>query len=89
MELAPYGQPIYQEAIYKHLIDLKPDGSFWVNMDYFNYYQGLTMTNRRFHELFGGPPQAGGYHRAAAYGRGGERPEGERGDFAADGAVAV
>jgi len=57
MGLAPYGQPIYQEAIYKHLIDLKPDGSFWLNMRYFNYCQGLTMTHRRFHDLFGGPPR--------------------------------
>ena len=57
MGLAPYGQPIYTDAIYKHLIDLKPDGSFWLNMDYFNYCQGLAMTNRRFDRLFGGPPR--------------------------------
>jgi carbamoyltransferase len=57
MGLAPYGRPIYADAIYKHLIDLKPDGSFWLNMDYFNYCQGLTMTNSRFHDLFGGPPR--------------------------------
>src|SRR5262245_50305541 len=57
MGLAPYGRPIYQEAIFKHLIDLNPDGSFWLNMRYFNYCQGLTMTNRRFHELFGGTPR--------------------------------
>jgi carbamoyltransferase len=57
MGLAPYGRPIYREAIVKHLIDLKPDGSFWLNMDYFNYCQGLTMTNRRFHRLFGAPPR--------------------------------
>ena len=57
MGLAPYGKPVYQEAIYRHLIDLKPDGSFWLNMKYFNYCQGLTMTNRRFHALFGGPPR--------------------------------
>jgi carbamoyltransferase len=57
MGLAPYGRPLYQEAIYKHLIDLKADGSFWLNMKYFNYCQGLTMTNRRFHTLFGGPPR--------------------------------
>src|SRR5438105_13896771 len=49
MGLAPYGEPIYTDAIYKHLIDLKPDGSFWLDMRYFNYCQGLTMTNRRFH----------------------------------------
>ena len=57
MGLAPYGQSIYTESIYKHLIDLKQDGSFWLNMDYFNYCQGLTMTNRRFDDLFGGPPR--------------------------------
>ena len=57
MGLAPYGQPIYQDTIYKHLIDLKPDGSLRMNMDYFNYCQGLTMTNQRFHDLFGGPPR--------------------------------
>jgi carbamoyltransferase len=57
MGLAPYGTPVYTEAIYKHLIDLKDDGSFWLNMDCFNYCQGLTMTNRRFDDLFGGPPR--------------------------------
>src|SRR5262249_49901434 len=56
MGLAPYGKPLYTDAIYKHLIDLKLDGSFWLNMNYFNYCQGLTMTNRRFHDLFGGLP---------------------------------
>src|SRR5262249_36381789 len=57
MGLAPYGRPAYAEDIYRHLIDLKPDGSFRLNMRYFNYCQGLTMTGRRFHELFG-PPRA-------------------------------
>lgn len=57
MGLAPYGRPVYQELIYEHLIDLKPDGSFWLNMDHFNYCQGLTMTNERFERLFGGPPR--------------------------------
>jgi carbamoyltransferase len=57
MGLAPYGRPIYADAILKHLLDLKPDGSFWMNMDYFNYCQGLTMTSERFHALFGGPPR--------------------------------
>jgi carbamoyltransferase len=57
MGLAPYGRPIYKEAIYEHLLTLKADGSFWMNMDYFNYCQGLTMTNQRFHDLFGGPPR--------------------------------
>src|SRR5206468_637195 len=57
MGLAPYGRPIYQDLILKHLVDLKPDGSFWMNLDYFHYCQGLRMTNGRFHELFGGPPR--------------------------------
>ena len=57
MGLAPYGRPVYQDAIYKHLIDLKDDGSFWLDMEYFNYCQGLTMTGSRFHELFGGAPR--------------------------------
>lgn len=57
MGLAPYGRPIYADEIRKHLIDIKPDGSFWLDMKYFNYCQGLTMTNRRFDDLFGGPPR--------------------------------
>src|SRR5205814_1363298 len=57
MGLAPYGKPVYQELILRDLLDLKPDGSFWMNMDYFNYCQGLTMTNGRFHQLFGGAPR--------------------------------
>jgi carbamoyltransferase len=58
MGLAPYGRPVFQEAILERLIDLKPDGSFWLDMEYFNYCQGLTMTNARFHGLFGGPPRS-------------------------------
>jgi carbamoyltransferase len=58
MGLAPYGSPVYEDAILKHLIDLKADGSMWLNMEYFNYCQGLTMTSGRFHDLFGGPPRA-------------------------------
>jgi carbamoyltransferase len=57
MGLAPYGRPIYADAIREHLIDLKPDGSFRLDMRYFNYCQGLTMTGPRFHALFGGPPR--------------------------------
>lgn len=57
MGLAPYGRPVYADAILEHLIDLKPDGSFWLDMAYFNYCQGLTMTGPRFHRLFGGPPR--------------------------------
>jgi len=57
MGLAPYGRPIYQDAIYDHLVDLKADGSFWLDVNYFNYCQGVTMTGRRFDDLFGGPPR--------------------------------
>jgi carbamoyltransferase len=57
MGLAPYGEPKYVNLILEHLIDLKEDGSYKLNMDYFNYCAGLTMTNHRFHELFGGPPR--------------------------------
>lgn len=55
MGLAPYGEPIYRDLILKELIDLKSDGSLAMKMDYFNYCQGLTMTNSRFAKLFGGP----------------------------------
>ncbi len=57
MGLAPYGRPRYQELILDKLLDLKEDGSFKLDMRYFNYCQGLTMTNRRFARLFGGPPR--------------------------------
>jgi len=57
MGLAPYGTPRYADLIRKHLIDIKPDGSFWMNMDYFNYCQGLTMTGEKFHDAFGGKPR--------------------------------
>lgn len=57
MGLAPYGEPTYVQPILEHLIDLKEDGSFRLNMAYFNYGAGLTMTNRKFHRLFGGPPR--------------------------------
>ena len=57
MGLAPYGRPIYKDRILNHLIDLRPDGSFWLDMKYFNYCQGLTMTNDTFHELFEGQPR--------------------------------
>ena len=57
MGLAPYGEPRFADLIRKHLIDLKDDGSFHLDMGYFNYCQGLTMTNDRFHRLFGGPPR--------------------------------
>jgi carbamoyltransferase len=57
MGLAPYGKPVYRDRIMKHLIDVKEDGSFWMDMSYFNYCQGLTMTSRKFHDLLGGPPR--------------------------------
>jgi carbamoyltransferase len=57
MGLAPYGEPKYAQTIFDHLIDLKADGTFHLNMDYFDYCTGLTMTNARFDELFGGPPR--------------------------------
>src|SRR5690606_26520340 len=55
MGLAPYGEPRYTDLIRRELIDLKDDGSFKLNMDYFTYASGLTMTGRRFADLFGGP----------------------------------
>jgi carbamoyltransferase len=58
MGLAPYGRPRYQDVICERLIDLKADGSFWLDMEYFNYIHGLTMTSERFHDLFGGPPRS-------------------------------
>ena len=57
MGLAPYGEPKYKDLILENLIDVQDDGSFKMNMDYFNYCAGLTMTSRKFHKLFGGPPR--------------------------------
>jgi carbamoyltransferase len=57
MGLAPYGQPKYRERILDHIVDIRPDGSLWLDMSYFNYCQGLTMTSERFHQLFDGPPR--------------------------------
>lgn len=57
MGLAPYGRPKFVDLIRSHLVETRPDGSLWMNMDYFNYCQGLTMTNGRFHHLFGGLPR--------------------------------
>ncbi|HEU4685454.1 MAG TPA: carbamoyltransferase [Nitrospira sp.] len=57
MGLAPYGEPKFVKAIYDHLIDIKPDGTFRMNMEYFNYCTGLTMTGNKFDELFEGPPR--------------------------------
>lgn len=57
MGLAPYGEPKYVDLIKKNLIDIKEDGSFRLNMDYFNYTVGLTMTNKKLDQLFGRPPR--------------------------------
>jgi carbamoyltransferase len=57
MGLAPYGTPRYTDLILEKMLDLKPDGSFRLDMSYFNYCQGLTMTSEKFHRLFGGPPR--------------------------------
>ena len=57
MGLAPYGEPRFADLIRRRLIEIKPDGSFRMDMAYFNYCQGLTMTNERFHRLFGAPPR--------------------------------
>lgn len=57
MGLAPYGEPTFVKLIKDHLIDIKDDGSFHINMDYFGYCTDLTMTNARFNRLFGGPPR--------------------------------
>lgn len=60
MGLAPYGKPQYVDLILDRLIDLKDDGSFRMDMSYFNYCQGLTMTSEKFAQLFGGPPRKAG-----------------------------
>lgn len=57
MGLAPYGEPKYVNDIYEHLISVRKDGSFALNMDYFDYATGQRMTNQRFHDLFGGAPR--------------------------------
>ena len=55
MGLAPYGEPVYKDLMLSKLMDLKEDGSFRLNMEYFNYCTGLTMTNEKFNDLFGHP----------------------------------
>jgi carbamoyltransferase len=57
MGLAPYGEPVYSDVILEKLVDLKEDGSFRLDLSYFDYAAGLRMTNERFHRLFGGPPR--------------------------------
>ena len=89
MGLAPYGEPKYATQILEHLIDLKEDGSFWLDQSYFDYATGLTMTPRKFHELFGGPPRrAEEPLDAAPHGPRRLGAEGDRGDRAAHDARA-
>ena len=57
MGLAPYGNPVYQDLIENHLIQINPDGSFQLSGDYFNFEVGLKMASSRFEKLFGGPPR--------------------------------
>ena len=57
MGLAPYGEPKYVDLILDHVVDLKEDGSFRLDMQYFDYVSGLRMTSRKLHDLFGGPPR--------------------------------
>jgi len=58
MGLAPYGQPKYVDLILEKIADISEDGSLWLDMSYFNYCQGLTMTSEKFHEHFDGPPRS-------------------------------
>src|SRR5207244_2401632 len=58
MGLAPYGEPRFKDTILKYLVDLKEDGSFRMDMSYFNYCQGLTMTGPKMNGLFEGPPRS-------------------------------
>ena len=74
MGLAPYGEPRFANLIRSKIVDLKEDGSFRMDMQYFNYCQGLTMTNARFHALFGQPPR---------------KPDGELTEFYMDVAASV
>ena len=57
MGLAPYGEPKYKDKIKENLIEIKEDGSFWLNQKYFDYSTGLKMTNKNFNILFGSKPR--------------------------------
>jgi carbamoyltransferase len=59
MGLAPYGKPTYAEIIRRHLVDIKPDGTFRLDLSYFKFHRGFRMTGRKFHQLFGRPPRQG------------------------------
>jgi carbamoyltransferase len=58
MGLAPYGEPRYVQSILENLIDVKPDGSFWLNLKFFDFLRSFRMANEKFHRLLGGPPRA-------------------------------
>ena len=58
MGLAPYGRPRFADLIRRELVDLRPDGSYRLNLDYFDYVSGMTTTSEKFHDLFGAPPRA-------------------------------
>ena len=89
MGLAPYGEPKYAQTILDLLIDVKADGSFRLDLRYFDYCTGLTMTNARFDALFGGPAaQARGIADPAPYGPRRVDPGGDRGNRAAPDARA-
>ena len=84
MGLAPYGEPVYHDLILDNLLDLKDDGSFRLDQSYFDYCTGLTMTNGRFAEMFGGPaPQPRRTPDPTAYGSRRLGPVGDRGGDAA------
>jgi len=59
MGLAPYGQPVHADTIRRHLVDIKPDGTFRLDLSYFKFHRGFRMTSRKFHQLFGRPPRQG------------------------------
>ena len=59
MGLAPYGQPVHADTIRRHLVDIKPDGTFRLDLSYFKFHRGFRMTSRKFHKLFGRPPRLG------------------------------
>ena len=89
MGLAAYGEPKYVDLIVEKLLDLKEDGSFRMDMSYFNYCQGLTMTSKKFDRLFGGPAQGGIADHRARNGSGGIHSRGYRKDHAEDRTVPV
>ena len=80
MGLAPYGEPKYAQLMRDHLIDIRDDGSFHLDLSYFDYCTGLRMTNEKFDALMGGPPRAAGrVADAAPHGHRGLDPGGDRG----------